>query len=256
MHTQTSSSLGWFVLTNGSMVLLLSSNTILPVVTKHHISHLSTHRRIRTSCTPCTKHTQIHWHMDAHVRRLCVSMNVHKRVYVSCELAYIMYTGTCVVLLREVPQKIEHSAPLVVQEQSVFRFLRALDDFLHVLETIACEHIQQKENTHHARRGEILLWYNCTTTKSKLNCDQNRTLFKWITLYTCMHAYIFVLWHHVSTHAGASSDNCAWQLFVLEVHTFAAFLRSSNCFSFFSFFAVIAIYVAAAVCRSRFFCNT
>jgi len=106
--------------------------------------------------------------MDAHVRRLCVSMNEHKRVHVSCELAYIMYTGTCVVLLREVPQKIKHSAPLVVQEQSAFRFLRALDDALHALETFAREHIQQKENTHHARLAH-LLYHN--KIKAKLRSE-------------------------------------------------------------------------------------
>ena len=70
-------------------------------------------------------------------------------------MAYNVYTSTCVVLLREVPLKIKHSAPLVVQEQSDIRFLRALDDFLHHLETIACEHIQQKANTHHARLAHL-----------------------------------------------------------------------------------------------------
>lgn len=81
-----------------------------------------------------------------------------------------MYTGTCVVLLREVPQKIKHSAPLVVQEQSAFRFLRALDDLLHALETIAREHIQQKENTHHARLAH-LLYHN--KIKAKLRSEED-----------------------------------------------------------------------------------
>jgi len=185
------------------MVLLLSSNTIWPVVSKHHTSHLSTHKHNRTSCTLYQQYTNTVTHGCTCTKIMC---ECEWRVYASCDLAYIMYTCTCVVLLREVPLKIKQSAPLVVDEQSFFCSLSSLEGVLHILTTIACEHIQRKANTHHAR---LATHTYRTTTKSKLNCDQNRTLCKWITLYTCMHAEILCCAHHVYIHARASSDNCA-----------------------------------------------